>query len=70
MTKADRKIDPITLEILSHRLHEITREMGTTLERVGGTVNTTQMRDYLRARHSGKTQIREDNLGVLDRDLG
>ena len=34
-------------EILSHRLHEITREMGATLERVGGTVNTTQLHDYM-----------------------
>lgn len=40
-------VDPITFEILSHRLHQITREMAATLERVGGTVNTTQMRDYM-----------------------
>lgn len=44
-----RTVDPITFEILSHRLHQITREMGTTLERVGGTVNTTQMHDYMSA---------------------
>jgi N-methylhydantoinase B len=42
-------VDPITFEILSHRLHQITLEMGTTLERVGGTVNTTQMHDYMAA---------------------
>jgi len=42
-------IDPVTFEILSHRLHQITLEMGTTLERVGGTVNTTQMHDYMAA---------------------
>lgn len=40
-------VDPITFEILSHRLHQITKEIGSTLERVGGTVNTTQMKDYL-----------------------
>ena len=40
-------IDPVTFEILSHRLHQIAREMGTTLERVGGTVNTTQQHDYM-----------------------
>lgn len=40
-------LDPITFEILSHRLYQIAREMGTTLERVGGTVNTTQMHDYM-----------------------
>jgi N-methylhydantoinase B len=42
-------VDPITLEILSHRLHQIAREMGITLERVGGTVNTTQQHDYMAA---------------------
>src|SRR5712692_9497546 len=44
-----RTVDPVTFEILSHRLHQITKEMGTTLERVGGTVNTTQMHDYMSA---------------------
>ena len=43
----DKQVDPVTFEILSHRLHEITREMGATLERVGGTVNTTQLHDYM-----------------------
>ena len=42
-------VDPITFEILSHRVYQIAREMGTTLERVGGTVNTTQMHDYMAA---------------------
>lgn len=46
MTKG---VDSIIFEILSHRLHQITLEMGATLERVGGTVNTTQMHDYLAA---------------------
>jgi N-methylhydantoinase B len=40
-------VDPITFEILSHRLYQIAKEMGTALERVGGTVNTTQMHDYM-----------------------
>jgi N-methylhydantoinase B len=40
------KIDPITFEVLSHRLHQITREMGVALERTGGTVTTTQQHDY------------------------
>jgi N-methylhydantoinase B len=44
-----RTVDPFTLEIISHRLHQITKEIGTTLERVGGTVNTTQMHDYISA---------------------
>ena len=42
-------VDPITVEILSHRVYQIAKEMGTTLERVGGTVNTTQMHDYMAA---------------------
>jgi N-methylhydantoinase B len=41
------RVDPITFEILSHRLYQIAKEMGTALERVGGTVNTTQMHDYM-----------------------
>lgn len=44
-----RGVDSITFEILSHRLHQITVDMGATLERVGGTVNTTQMKDYMAA---------------------
>jgi N-methylhydantoinase B len=40
-------VDPVTFEILSHRIYQITMEMGTALERVGGTVNTTQMKDYI-----------------------
>src|SRR6266511_5511379 len=42
-------VDAVTFEILSHRLHQITREMAITLERAGGTVNTTQMKDYMTA---------------------
>src|SRR5437867_12891350 len=42
-------VDPFTFEIISHRLHQITREIGVTLERVGGTVNTTQRHDYINA---------------------
>src|SRR5262252_4725392 len=40
-------VDPVTFEIMSHRLYQIAKEMGTALERVGGTVNTTQMHDYM-----------------------
>jgi N-methylhydantoinase B len=42
-----KTVDPVTFEILSHRLHQITKEIGVTLERVGGTVNTTQRHDYI-----------------------
>jgi N-methylhydantoinase B len=50
-------VDPVTFEILSHRLHQITREMGATLERVGGTVNTTQMKDYMSALYRANGDI-------------
>jgi N-methylhydantoinase B len=50
-------IDPITFEILSHRLYQIAREMGTTLERVGGTVNTTQQKDYMAALYRADGEI-------------
>ncbi len=42
-----RSVDPITFQVVAHRLHQIAKEMGTTLERVGGTANTTQMHDYM-----------------------
>lgn len=50
-------VDPITFEILSHRLYQIAREMGTTLERVGGTVNTTQQKDYMAALYRADGEI-------------
>ncbi len=49
MNPQNRAVDPITFEILSHRLYQITKEMGITLERTGGTVNTTQQHDYMAA---------------------
>jgi N-methylhydantoinase B len=52
-----RVVDPITFEILSHRLHQIAREIGVTLERVGGTVNTTQMQDYMTALYRANGDI-------------
>ncbi|HEY7167139.1 MAG TPA: hydantoinase B/oxoprolinase family protein [Candidatus Binatia bacterium] len=52
-----RSVDPITFEILSHRLHQIAKETGITLERVGGTVNTTQMKDYAAALYRANGEI-------------
>ena len=49
MKTKDTPVDPIRFEIISHRLHQIAKETGITLERVGGTVNTTQQRDYMAA---------------------
>ncbi|HEU4343661.1 MAG TPA: hydantoinase B/oxoprolinase family protein [Candidatus Binatia bacterium] len=53
----NRTVDPITFEILSHRLHQIAKETGITLERVGGTVNTTQMHDYAAALYRANGEI-------------
>jgi len=52
-----RTVDPVTFEILSHRLHQIAMEIGVTLERVGGTVNTTQMHDYINALYRANGDI-------------
>ncbi len=52
-----KSVDPITFEILSHRLHQIAKETGITLERVGGTVNTTQMHDYAAALYRASGEI-------------
>ncbi len=52
-----KNVDPITFEILSHRLFQITQEIGITLERVGGTVNTTQMHDYMTALYMANGDI-------------
>ncbi|MBI4526011.1 MAG: hydantoinase B/oxoprolinase family protein [Deltaproteobacteria bacterium] len=52
-----KSVDAITFEILSHRLHQIAKETGITLERVGGTVNTTQMHDYAAALYRASGEI-------------
>ena len=57
MDAVTRTVDPITFEILSHRLHQIAKETGITLERVGGTVNTTQMHDYAAALYRADGEI-------------
>lgn len=57
MTAIATVADPVTFEILSHRLNQISMEMGTTLERVGGTVNTTQMKDYIAALYRANGDI-------------
>src|SRR5213593_1708239 len=58
-------VDPITFEILSHRLYQIAKEMGTALERVGGTVNTTQMHDYMASLYlaNGDVLSAADSMG-------
>ena len=65
MNPVQRNVDPVTFEILSHRLYQIAREMGSTLERVGGTVNTTQMHDYMASlyRPNGEILSAGDSTG-------
>lgn len=57
MERIVRNVDPVTFEILSHRLYQVAREMGTTLERVGGTVNTTQLHDYMASLYRANGEI-------------
>jgi N-methylhydantoinase B len=50
-------VDPVTFEILSHRLQRIAKEMGYTIEHVGGTVNTTQLHDYMASLYRADGEI-------------
>ena len=65
MSSVLQTVDPITFQILSHKLHQITKEMGSTLERVGGTVNTTQQKDYMAGlyRANGEILSAGDSMG-------
>ena len=45
----DRYVDPITFEIVRHRLWQITDEMGISLERVSGSPVVTEAGDFLTA---------------------
>lgn len=65
MSSVLQTVDPITFQILSHKLHQITKEMGATLERVGGTVNTTQQKDYMAGlyRANGEILSAGDSMG-------
>ena len=52
-----KSVHPITFEVISHKLHHIAVEAGATLERVGGTVTTTQQRDYMAALYTPSGDI-------------
>lgn len=45
--------DRVTIEIVTQRLQQITTEIADALERIGGTVNTAQMKDYIAALYRG-----------------
>jgi N-methylhydantoinase B len=51
------EVDPVLFEIISHRLQRIAKEMGSTIERVGGTVNTTQLHDYMASLYRADGEI-------------
>ena len=55
--EATRTFDPFTYEIISHRLFGITKEVAATLERLGGTVNTTQRHDYITTLYRGNGDV-------------
>jgi len=57
MAQIKTATDPITFEIVRHRLEYIARQMGGTLEAVGGTVNTTQMHDYMSAIYTADGRV-------------
>ena len=46
MTQSAKKLDPVTLEILYHKLWQITKEMGINLTRVSGSSITIEARDF------------------------
>ena len=70
MQQLIRSVDPVTFEILSHRLHQITKEMAIALERTGGTVNTTQQRDYMTSLYRPDGEILSAGETMGDRSLG
>lgn len=65
MDNVIKSVDPVTFEIISHRLVQIAKEMGTTLERVGGTSNTTQQHDYVAALYRANGDVLSAGESVL-----
>lgn len=49
-----KKIDPVTFEILMHRLWQVTSEMASTIVKVSGSVVSTEARDYMIALYDSK----------------
>jgi hypothetical protein len=45
----ERRVDPITLEILSHKMWQVADEAGITVRRVSGSVVTIEAKDMIAA---------------------
>ena len=43
---AEVRVDPVTFEVVRHRLHAITDEQAATLKAISGSKNVTEMSDY------------------------
>ncbi len=39
-------VDPVTFEVIRHRLHAITDEQAATLKAISGSKNVTEMSDF------------------------
>ena len=64
-TPANGKLDPVTLEILEHKLWQITSEMGMTLARVTGSPVTIDAKDYATALLRADGALLMISCGVL-----
>lgn len=65
MADATQQLDPVTLEIMEHRLWQITSEMGTTLRRVSGSPVTLDAKDYATGLMGADGSLLMVNCGVL-----
>ncbi len=65
MTQPGAKLDPVTLEVLEHKLWQITDEMGLTLTRVTGSPITTDAKDYITALCRADSKLLMGSAGVL-----
>ena len=62
---ADVKIDPITLEIISHKIWQITDEMGIVLERASGSPVVYEVKDYMTALYDADGNALMVGCGVV-----
>ena len=59
------RLNPVTYEILEHKLWQITNEMATTLTRVTGSPITTEAKDYITALCRADGDLIMSGCGVL-----
>jgi len=65
MTRTEQKIDPVTYEILQHRLWQITNEMGITFTRVTGSPASTEAKDFACGLYRANGDLLMISCGVL-----